>query len=129
MADPNWDNRTLFVADNIHILRGMNSESVDLIATDPPFNAKRLFNAPLGSRAAKQRFDDRWRWDEVTNEWHDLIASDHPAIQGVIEAAAVIEGGGESITLPARSAPDKPRTRLPRISHGWPRESLRCIAC
>ena len=89
----NWQNRTLFVADNIHILRGMNSESVDCIATDPPFNAKRLFNAPLGSRSAKQRFDDRWRWDEVTDEWQDLIASDHPAIKEIIEAAAVIEGG------------------------------------
>ncbi len=89
----NWKNRSLFVADNIRILRGMNSESVDLIATDPPFNAKRIFNAPLGSKQAKQRFDDRWRWDEVTDEWQDLIATDHPAIKEIIEAAVVIEGG------------------------------------
>ena len=74
-------------------MRGMNSENVDCIATDPPFNAKRVFNAPLGSKAAKQRFDDRWRWDEVTDEWQDLIATDHPAIKEIIEAAAVIEGG------------------------------------
>ncbi len=93
MGTPNWENRTLFVADNIHIMRGMNSESVDCIATDPPFNAKRIFNAPLGSKSAGQRFDDRWRWDEVTDEWQDLIASDHPAIKEIIEAAAVIEGG------------------------------------
>ena len=90
---PNWANRTLFVADNIHILRGMNSETVDCIATDPPFNAKRLFNAPMKSKKAEQSFDDRWRWDEVTDEWHDLIATDHPAIKEIIEAAAVIEGG------------------------------------
>ena len=50
MAEPNWNNRTLFVADNIRILRGMNSKSVDCIATDPPFNKKRIFNGPLGSR-------------------------------------------------------------------------------
>ena len=93
MTDPNWRNRSLFVADNIHILRGMNSESVDCIATDPPFNAKRVFNAPLGSRSATQRFDDRWRWDEVTDEWQDVIASDHPAIKEIVEAAAEIEGG------------------------------------
>ncbi len=93
MAEANWQNRTLFVADNIRILRGMNSESVDCIATDPPFNKKRIFNAPLGSRQAEQRFDDRWRWDEVTDEWQDLIASDHPAIKEIIEAAVVIEGG------------------------------------
>ncbi len=89
----NWRNCTLFVADNIHILRGMNSEFVDCIATDPPFNAKRVFNAPLSSRSAAQRFDDRWRWDEVADEWQDVIASDHPAIKEIVEAAAVIEGG------------------------------------
>ena len=89
----NWPNRTLFVADNIFILRGMNSASVDLIATDPPFNSKRVYNAPLGSRAAQQRFDDRWRWDEVTDDWQDVLAVERPAIKEVIEAAAVIEGG------------------------------------
>lgn len=86
-------NRTLFVADNLRVMRGIDSESIDLIATDPPFNTKRQFNAPLGSRAAKQRFDDRWRWDDVTDEWHDVIAADHPAIKELIEAAVVIEGG------------------------------------
>lgn len=93
MGEPNWQNRTLFVADNLRVMRGMDSESVDCIATDPPFNSKRIHNAPLGSRSAAQRFDDRWRWDEVTDEWHDLIATDHPAIKEIIEAAAVIEGG------------------------------------
>lgn len=93
MPDPNWQNRTLFVRDNAQILRGMNSESVDCIATDPPFNSKRAYFAPLGSRAAGQRFNDVWRWDEVTDEWQDVIAADHPKIKELIEAAAVIEGG------------------------------------
>ena len=93
MGTPNWSNRTLFIADNLRVLRGMDSEAVDCIATDPPFNAKRIFNAPLGSKSASQRFDDRWRWDEVTDEWQDLIASDYPSIKEIIEAAAVIEGG------------------------------------
>ena len=86
-------NRILFVTDNLRVMRGMDSESVDLIATDPPFNSKRIYNSPLGSSSAKQRFDDRWRWDDVTDEWHDLLAADHPAITAVIEAAIVIEGG------------------------------------
>lgn len=90
---PNWKNRTIFVADNIRILRGMNSESVDCIATDPPFNSKQIYFAPLGLRSAGQRFNDCWRWDEVTDEWQDVIASDHPKIKELIEAAAVIEGG------------------------------------
>lgn len=36
MGKPNWKNRTVWAADNLRILRGMNSESVDLIYLDPP---------------------------------------------------------------------------------------------
>ena len=86
-------NRLLYIHDNLPVMRGMNSDSVDLIATDPPFNTKRQFNAPMGSRAAGQQFNDRWRWDDVTGEWQDLIATRHPAIKDIIEAAVVIEGG------------------------------------
>lgn len=32
-------NRTIFTGDNLHVLRGMESESVDLIYLDPPFNS------------------------------------------------------------------------------------------
>jgi len=35
MAKPNFKNRTLYHGDNLDFLRGMNSESVHLIATDP----------------------------------------------------------------------------------------------
>ena len=31
-------NRTLFISDNLPVLRGIDSENIDLIATDPPFN-------------------------------------------------------------------------------------------
>ena len=50
---PNWHNRTLFHGDNLAFLRAMNSESVDLIATDPPFNKGRDFHATPDSLAAK----------------------------------------------------------------------------
>ena len=39
VAIANWKNRTLFTGDNLDVLRGMNSESVDLIYLDPPFNS------------------------------------------------------------------------------------------
>ncbi len=31
-------NRTIFTGDNLHVLRGMEAESVDLIYLDPPFS-------------------------------------------------------------------------------------------
>ena len=45
MSTPNFQNRTLFKGDNLDFLRGMNSETVDLIATDPPFNKGKDFHA------------------------------------------------------------------------------------
>ena len=48
MGTPNWKNRTLFHGDNLAFLRAMNSESVDLIATDPPFNKGRGYMANSG---------------------------------------------------------------------------------
>ena len=41
---------TLYTNDNLFILNGMNSESVDLIYLDPPFNSKRIYSAPIGKK-------------------------------------------------------------------------------
>ena len=35
----NWANRTVFTGDNLDVLRGMDSATVDLIYADPPFNS------------------------------------------------------------------------------------------
>ena len=37
----NFVDKTVWTGDNLDILRGMNSESVDLIDLDPPFNSNR----------------------------------------------------------------------------------------
>ena len=72
MPSPNWPNRTLFHGDNLTFLRAMNSESVDLIATDPPFNKGRDFHATPDSLAAGAKFQDRWSWErDVHQEWVD----------------------------------------------------------
>ena len=63
MAIPNFQNRTLFHSDNLPILQGMDSETVDLIATDPPFNKGRDFHAAPGSLAAGAKFTDRRSWE------------------------------------------------------------------
>ena len=56
MAAPNFANRTLYHGDNLAFLRGMNSESIHLIATDPPFNKGKDFHATPDSLAAGARF-------------------------------------------------------------------------
>ena len=39
MIEPNFADKTIWTGDNLEILRGMNSECVDLIYLDPPFNS------------------------------------------------------------------------------------------
>ena len=93
MAAPNFNNRTLYHLDNLDVLRGMNSESVHLIATDPPFNKGRDFHATPDSLAAGARFQDRWKWDnDVHPDWVDKIQDDWPAAWSVIESSRVSWG-------------------------------------
>ncbi len=85
---PNWENRTLFHGDNFKFLRAMNSESVDLIATDPPFNKGRDFHATPHSLAAGAKFQDRWSWERDVNQaWVDQITDDFPNVMNVIQGS------------------------------------------
>ena len=95
MAGPNWANRTLFHGDNLRFLRAMNSESVDLIATDPPFNKGRDFHATPDSLAAGAKFQDRWSWErDVHQEWADQITDDYPRLMEAIESARYAHSDG-----------------------------------
>ena len=84
----NFRNRTLYHGDNLEFLRGMNSETVDLVATDPPFNKGRDFHATPDSLAEGAKFHDRWSWEkDIEGEWIDQTKTDWPAVQEVIDAA------------------------------------------
>ena len=88
MSEPNWKNRTLFHGDNLDFLRAMNSESVDLIATDPPFNKGKDFHATPDSLASGAKFQDRWSWEnDVHQEWIDQITDDHPRVMNVVQGS------------------------------------------
>ncbi len=87
MSEPNWANQTIWTGDNLDIMRGMNSESVDLIYLDPPFNSNKDYAAPIGSDAAGAAFKDTWTLDDVDLAWHGQVAEQHPGLYAVIDAA------------------------------------------
>ena len=87
MSIHNWKNKTIWTGDNLPILRGMNSASVDLIYLDPPFNSNANYAAPIGSQAAGAAFKDTWTLTDVDVEWINLIEAKHPALYRVILAA------------------------------------------
>ena len=100
MGVQNYPNNTLYELDNLEVLRGMNSETVDLIATDPPFNTKRNRSGSAGFYVDNWRWGntgvlpDQWRWNEVHPRWLEEIKDDNPALYQVIEAARVCHDDG-----------------------------------
>ena len=89
---PNWKNRTIWTGDNLDIMRGMNSESVDLIYLDPPFNSNDTYSAPTGSQAAGAAFKDTWKLDDVNLAWHGEIKHEYPGLYDLLSATRIIHG-------------------------------------
>ena len=58
MTKPNWVNRTIWTGDNLDIMRGMNSECVNLIYCDPPYNSNRTYAQRRGVNLKRRKKDD-----------------------------------------------------------------------
>ena len=94
MAAPNFVDKTIWTGDNLDIIRGMNSECVDLIYLDPPFNSNRNYAAPVGSKAAGAAFKDTWTLSDLDVAWMGLIADEQPAIANLLHTASLTHGKG-----------------------------------
>ena len=88
----NFADRTIWTGDNLDILRGLNSASVDLVYLDPPFNSNRNYAAPLGSAGAGTASKDTWTLSDLDVAWMGLIADRHPAIYKVLDTAGLSHG-------------------------------------
>ena len=99
MAGQNFPDNILYEMDNLEVLRGMNSATVDLIATDPPFNTGRNRSGAAGLYVDNWRWGDtgilpdQWKWNEVHPIRLDQIKDDNRALFEVIEAAGHAHGG------------------------------------
>ena len=91
---PNFADKTIWTGDNLNILRGMNSECVDLIYLDPPFNSNQNYAAPVGSKAAGAAFKDTWHLSDLDVAWMGLIADERPATAHVLRTAGITHGKG-----------------------------------
>lgn len=65
----------------------MNSNCIDLIYLDPPFNSNANYAAPIGSKAEGAVFKDIWSLSDLDIAWLDLIEAKCPALNRVIHAA------------------------------------------
>lgn len=46
-AETNFESGTIWTADNLRVMRGLNSNTVDLIYLDPPFNSDKKWQRPM----------------------------------------------------------------------------------
>lgn len=90
MGKPNWENQTIWTGDCLDVMRGMNSESVDLIYLDPPFNSNANYAAPIGSQAAGAAFRDTWGLDDISLAWHGEIKADYAGLYALLTASRQI---------------------------------------
>ena len=75
-------------------MRGMNSASVDLIYLDPPFNSKKDYAAPIGSKAAGAVFKDSWTWNDVDRVWLAMLRDRNPALHVAVDTARLAHSPG-----------------------------------
>lgn len=91
-GDSDIKNRTLFTGDNLYVLRGIKSCSVDLIYLDPPFNSKHDYAAPIGSKAAGAAFKDTWTLSDIDEAWVGEIAEVNEGIYKILEMVREVMG-------------------------------------
>ena len=104
---PNFQLNAFYLGDNLPVLRAFDSETVDLIATDPPFNKKRdTFEGELKG-GGKAKFKDDWHWadpdpdkgkrhdpDAIENhpEWLASIENHHHKVYTLVTAVREVSG-------------------------------------
>ena len=86
----NVPDRTLFIGDNLDVLRGINSESIDLIYLDPPFNTGTTQAAQPRSEASGVECTDIWTAEHMKPEWLGELELSHPAVYSMITNAGLV---------------------------------------
>ena len=90
----NVPDRSLFIGDNLEILRGINTDAVDFVYLDPPRNSGRTHSASSKSMAAGVSYDDTWSERDIRQEWTEEIGVRGPDALLAINAAKVLQGAG-----------------------------------
>lgn len=70
----------------------MESNSIDLIYLDPPFNSKHNYAAPIGSKAAGAAFKDTWSLSDIDVAWWGEIAESNVPLYEVLDMAKHVGG-------------------------------------
>ena len=87
LPELNVPTSAIYTGDNLVVLRGINSDCVDLIYLDPPFNSNKQYGNPI-----RGAFRDEWTMDDAKDEWVDSIEESHASLNLLIRSAGKIHG-------------------------------------
>ncbi|MGI9307041.1 MAG: DNA methyltransferase [Gammaproteobacteria bacterium] len=90
----NGKKRELWIGDNLTVMRGMNSDSVDLIYLDPPFNSKKQYQGviSINGKERKAQFKDTWTVNDITQDEYDYLEERCPDAAVFIKCMGGING-------------------------------------
>ena len=86
MSRLNVKNQSVFIGDNLDIMRGLNSVIADLIATNLPFNRERRLDHVFGTNPKTKRakpspvLTTLGRWTMSSKEEHEILNQSFPQI-------------------------------------------------
>ncbi len=100
---PTLSRNTLFYGDNLPILREwIDTESVDLVYLDPPFNSSRSYNVLFRDERGKETeaqitaFEDTWHWNESAERtYHELVTMGDARVAAMIGALRQFIGANQ----------------------------------
>lgn len=84
--------RTLFIRNNLEVLRTIEDKTVDLIYLDPPFNSNKSYGSPIGSKEAGFHFKDMWYLSDTDEVWWGELADRNPPLYNLLYAVGTING-------------------------------------
>jgi len=102
----------LYYGDNLDVLRRhVDSESVDLVYLDPPFNSNASYNVLFaehnGAQAASQikAFEDTWTWDDAAARACAEVVEGGGKVSEAMQAFRVLLGDSDMMAYLAMMAP------------------------
>ena len=87
LPELNVPTSAIYTGDNLDVLRRINSDCIDLIYLDPPFNSNKQYGNPI-----QGAFRDEWTMDDAKDEWVESIEESHASLNLLIRAAGKIHG-------------------------------------
>ena len=86
---------SIFIGDNLPLLRKIDSNSIDLIYLDPPFNSKKQWSASPGSKAVDATFKDTWTLSDIDISDIERMTENDSELAVLINVIGNVNGKGK----------------------------------